>query len=576
MEYGWVFVVLHSLAFLQEVFLVNIQFETTPLTWGALDTWTELQEHSAYKITGNPRPIYRQDLPADYIAYWELEVNDTDYVILSSSAKTGDYRFNQQGPLPSPTTLLDKYASLIKCQCHRYYMLSPDGQMYCQDEEDRIVAMTTERLLESDWKDASMKMSKMETIVREQQTGVRRMWKQRRGKVIQSDVWSTITVLGRGQTLSRDERYSQQAVSPGEKLKIPLNNATDTVKVTFLPFNANMSDMEKSAWQRKLCSALGDICTGEYFTYVNEGNFTIFNEYGGRVLILQLHEDGQHLWKLLEGTDIGFQVEIHHNNGETVLKRFGIDLGSENHRTRIVKRFTKRLPWHTTMSQITHEELFPNYWQHRMDGCRSGSGSVAWAMIFGYYDRLAHLNESYGFSQALWRCGEDATDGSDDCVAPPTQNATVQLYVESIRRKLGTFCLLGSITPHWKMDHVKRFYRRRQGSTAFISTYNSGNLQASLGWYGDNVSNNIIKILGTQLPAIVGYRVGALRHYAVTTKLRRRHRRYRHCFLICTDWKKELDNDIYIHFGDENGDGNGWRSCEGYFAAVAYPHSIQT
>ncbi|XP_006817432.2 uncharacterized protein LOC102809088 [Saccoglossus kowalevskii] len=536
--------------------------------------------------TGHPRPIYRQDLPADYIAYWELEVNDTDYVIISSSAKTGDYRLNQQGPLPSPTTLLDKYASSIQCQCHRYYMLSPDGQMYCQDEEDRIVAMTTENLIDIGKNDEYTKMDTLAKILFVQQDEIRAEWDQRRIKVEQSAVWSTVTKFNEALWDSYDDdndvidlfhsdSYSEQAISPGEMIQIPLGDVTHTPKVRFLPFEMNMTEEDRSEWQQRLCRVLLDICKVNSYTSIDETKVSVNHKLGRRSLELKLHDDEEFVKEILDGREIGFHIEIHLNNGEVILKRFGIDLSSHMNRYR---RHTSTRPWNSwSYSEIKNEELFPDYWQHSVDGCMSGCGPVSWTMVFGYYDRLAHSSTPHGHSTALWRCGEDGTTGNDDCVAPATLNDTTKEYVEVVREQVDTFCLLGQgATPQWDMDGIAKFYQSRQGGSSHITTWNTGGPHGFLGWYSDQVANGIVNaIKDAQLPVVVGYRVGGKldrQHYAVATKLRRRSRRFRHCYLFfCNDWKTEWDNDMYIHFGGQNGSGNGWRSCEGFFGGVAYP-----
>ena len=51
------------------------------------------------------RPIYRKDLDANYIAYYEIEA-EGKYIILSAGPETGDYREAESGPSPRPTDTL--------------------------------------------------------------------------------------------------------------------------------------------------------------------------------------------------------------------------------------------------------------------------------------------------------------------------------------------------------------------------------------------------------------------------------------------------------------------------------------
>ena len=40
-------------------------------------------------VVGQPVAIYRDDLPSDYVAYWLVEFNASQYIALSSGSKTG-------------------------------------------------------------------------------------------------------------------------------------------------------------------------------------------------------------------------------------------------------------------------------------------------------------------------------------------------------------------------------------------------------------------------------------------------------------------------------------------------------
>ena len=42
-------------------------------------------------LPGTPVPVYRMDLADDYVAYWSIEVNLTDYVVISSGSATGKH-----------------------------------------------------------------------------------------------------------------------------------------------------------------------------------------------------------------------------------------------------------------------------------------------------------------------------------------------------------------------------------------------------------------------------------------------------------------------------------------------------
>ena len=52
-----------------------------------------------------------------------------------------------QGPLPSPVRILDSTAKGYGKTCFKYLMLSPDGEMMCRDNTNKIVATTAENML---------------------------------------------------------------------------------------------------------------------------------------------------------------------------------------------------------------------------------------------------------------------------------------------------------------------------------------------------------------------------------------------------------------------------------------------
>ncbi|XP_078000546.1 uncharacterized protein LOC144453138 [Glandiceps talaboti] len=561
------------------------KFDLSQLSWEVEEQLAEMELQGLHEITAQPMPIFRKDLPGDYIAYWEIELNGTDYVILSSSAKTGDYRRTLEGPVPSPSTLMRKRARLVKSRCERYFMLSPDGQMFCEDGKGRIVASTMEILgnIGDQEKNTKRKRVKMEILIRQELDELQEEWDRRQLKVDRSAIWSTM--LEYDDIPERYEEhgvlagfhgdsYWEEAISPGDDIQIPMNKMVTEVKIKVVPFDMNLTKSDIKIWQHKLCKILLDVCKKEDPITVDVKKISI-NEKGRKMLALALHGDREYVIDVLDGRQVGFNLEIHLKKGKVILKRFGIDLTSVNRS----KRHTRTKAWSEwTYSSIHEEQLFPDYWQHQVGKCTSGCGPVAWAMVFGYYDRLAHSDTPHGHSKALWRCDDGGLSGSEECVAPATFNNQVRQYVEEIRGELDTFCLLDQgATPQWNMDHVEGFYCDRQGDSAYISTINTGGLHGFLGAYSDQVAKTVINSLspnGSQLPVIIGYRIGGniVQHYAVATKLRRRSRRYRHCVLWwCENWKTEWDNDIFIHLGGQKGDGNAWHSCEAFFGAVAYP-----
>ena len=90
----------------------------------------------------------------------------------------------------------------------------------------------------------------------------------------------------------------------------------------------------------------------------------------------------------------------------------------------------------------------PDYDQHQCCGenkkCFSGCTAVAWAMIFAYYDRVAHSKRPLGYNRNIFRC-KDGITGSPSCVAPgtltrPKLTHNIKKFVEAIRREMLTYC----------------------------------------------------------------------------------------------------------------------------------------
>ena len=85
------------------------------------------------------RPVYRLDLDPDYVAYYEIDTG-SDYVVLSSSSKTGDYREVESGPDPRPTDVLIQQAQDNGQSCEKFYRLSPIGLTVCKNGNGTVVA----------------------------------------------------------------------------------------------------------------------------------------------------------------------------------------------------------------------------------------------------------------------------------------------------------------------------------------------------------------------------------------------------------------------------------------------------
>ncbi|XP_032237114.1 uncharacterized protein LOC116618005 isoform X1 [Nematostella vectensis] len=233
-------------------------------------------------------------------------------------------------------------------------------------------------------------------------------------------------------------------------------------------------------------------------------------------------------------------------------------------------------PWSAWQTWSVPQEItFPDYKQFTVKGakCPVGCGPVAWAMVFGYYDRLAHTSSSYGYSKHLFRCYKGVA-GSPNCIAPKYQNPTVQDYILAINKELKTFCLFGggATTPKG-MGRIQKWYQARQGKSATISSY-----KYWLSWTGITrtwIRNKARDAIKAKYPAIVGIWVkgkAKSQHYAVATKYTTRYRKWRRCIKIwkkiCGKWHTQRQESFYLHMG-WGGYKNNWYNIKTFSAFVA-------
>ena len=97
------------------------------------------QSNNLSDVLGLTRPIYRLDLDTDYVAYYEIDTG-SDYVVLSSGHKTGDFREVESGPDPRPTDVVIQQAQENGQQCEKFYRLSPLGLIMCKNGNGTVVA----------------------------------------------------------------------------------------------------------------------------------------------------------------------------------------------------------------------------------------------------------------------------------------------------------------------------------------------------------------------------------------------------------------------------------------------------
>ena len=103
------------------------------------DDYRDLDRVNVSDVLGLTRPIYRLDLDTDYVAYYEIDTG-SDYLVLSSGHKTGDFREVESGPDPRPTDVVIQQAQENGQQCEKFYRLSPLGLIMCENGNGTVVA----------------------------------------------------------------------------------------------------------------------------------------------------------------------------------------------------------------------------------------------------------------------------------------------------------------------------------------------------------------------------------------------------------------------------------------------------
>ena len=157
---------------------------------------------------------------------------------------------------------------------------------------------------------------------------------------------------------------------------------------------------------------------------------------------------------------VEFELRLQLSTGEVRVTHYSLD--STLSRQKRARQYTAYAT--KVYCAIPSEQYFPNYWQHDVKtDCPVGCGPVAWAMVFGYYDRRSHRQpKTFGTgSQDLFRCGNDGTTGHNGCVAPEdSSHDQIKRYTETIAKTLGTWCIFkNGATPVYKMDRIEDFFK---------------------------------------------------------------------------------------------------------------------
>lgn len=489
------------------------------LPWETRDHLLQLQPHlNVTQLTDRPIPLYRPDL-GDQIAYWLISYNHRHYAILSAGPHTGDSMLLMQGEGPSPLASLHQQAlSMHNSTCSRYLAMtpSPDLNLACDTHQGRL----TSRPLAAD-------------------VNTTTLWKE-----IKRGQFDNEEEIEDDNDSSYWHFHILSAMEPGS---FPMTGMRDC-HIRSLG-QSDGSDVSVEV----LCKLLG-VCDhrGRVHTHRQA-------DYGEKYVHLEpVHEESLPRFE----HDLHFEVVGHHPRHGLIIKRFAVE---PSHRS-------KRQSAYTYYS-INDRHLMPDYNQFKRGKCQVGCGPVAWAQVFGYYDRRAHSGSGSSASQALYRCGSDGTTGSNSCRAPKYNDYRMKNYIGKMNDIMRTFCLFGQgATFQRRMDDVEGFFRQRQGSSGnIILKYRKFFLARLVGANSDKVRDSALSYLRQKWPVIVGFKVSGLfsQHYAVMTQYRTRTVRKKVCkVLIFCKTRTVREYDMYLHMG-WGGSSNGWRSAKMFMAAIA-------
>ena len=413
----------------------------------------------------------------------------------------------------------------------------------------------------------------LDQMVRDSIDNFKRMWRERAAHRRSQTDWATTEVLTKGGKSFKKE-IDEEDLMPGSIVKVALGERVRSVSVYITNGgNTRMRPKSRSEWRRKLCKVLVDVCLLNGSSKVNP---SAIKETTNHLSYLQLEVHGNRTFvgNALQWREIGFVIEIKGRENELVKKYFAINLHSQRFRRSSCSKFC-------TGTVSGESSNFPDYDQHRCCGdCWSGCSPVAWAQVFGYYDRLAHSFSSSKFSSWIF---EDRYT-----MAPLKMTYAVRAFVEDIRSQVQTHCTSeGEGATYTTKEHlIAPWFRARQARARVVSYLDRRIKTSVAGARVECTSRSEIQSKGVawlkkDYPVFFGFPVEGGGHSAVATKYREKVRSYRHCTSrqtgwwlgkktksVCS-WRSAYDYEFYLHYG-WGGRNNGWRTINPWDAHVAY------
>ena len=409
----------------------------------------------------------------------------------------------------------------------------------------------------------------LDQMVNQSLQDFKQQWRERSLQRRSQSDWATTNVFPKGEG-KKKTGITEEALFPGSVMKLALGERFRSVGVYIRNIgNSRMRPSLRSEWQQRLCKVLVDVCMPEGNTNVNQ---VAIMETPNHLSYMKLEVHGNRtlVGNILEWREIGFVVEIKGSKNEVIKKNFAINLQ------------TKRSRRSVTTKSIPAEHDFPDYDQHDCCGCKSGCSPVAWAQVFGYFDRRAQYIPDF-FSPTLY--------GDKYIVAPLNLTDDVKRFVEDIREEVETFCKNGDgATKHSKMHYISTWFRARQGSRSQVASYVESRKEGRApqnGAYLERGNSSLIEskavyYLKFNYPVILEITLeGGGGHSVVATKYKQRSRSERECDTTKTGfwwgertkevchWKTVYDYEFFLHYG-WGGSNNKWQEVRAKGAHCAY------
>ena len=344
-----------------------------------------------------------------------------------------------------------------------------------------------------------------------------------------------------------------EALSPGSVAKVAIGEKFKSVYM-YITTKRGLDTKSRIKFHKRLCKVLIGVClVGTFKVNPLAVKKTPNNLF---YLKLKVHENFTFVRKMLEGRELGFDIRIRIKPHQVIIKHYAIYL-----QAKLARQY---VPFGVITVPGADTE-FPDYHQKICcSGCYSGCVPVAWAQVFGYFDRRASL-----FSPAYdWRFSASiyGENGDNNVRAPKVLTAAVETFVEEIRQQVKTFCGGSDGTTGVTYSSNNRlilpWFQKRQSHANMVTFWQRS---------ADELTNLAKVGLDSGYPVVVEFLLSGpgTGHAVVATKYRTRLKEVLKCngnnFVRVT----VLEYEFYLHYG-WGGNNNQWQTVEPYGVHIVY------